>query len=171
MIIYTYISYHGRVSNYPSDLRALDHALREVARAVRKATPRLAGAEPLTDTQFEALRIIVHNPGAAAGELAALAGMQPSNMSVTLRQLGEYGLIDREPDPADRRCTRILPTEKAIAHAREMEAVRTRLVLDALGTLTPDDQQSLTAAIGGLRALADALTGATPTRTTRPRTG
>ncbi|WP_063060244.1 MarR family winged helix-turn-helix transcriptional regulator [Nocardia sienata] len=159
------------MSTNSSELRALDHALREVARAVRKATPRLAGTEPLTDTQFEALRIIVHNPGAAAGELAALTGMQPSNMSVTLRQLGEYGLIDREPDPADRRCSRILPTEKAIAHAREMETVRTRLVLDALATLSPQDQRSLTAAIGGLRALADALTSATPARTTRPRTG
>lgn len=158
------------MSSYSSDLRALDHALREVARAVRKATPRLTGAEPLTDAQFETLRIIVHNPGAAAGELAALTGTQPSNMSVTLRQLGEYGLIDREPDPADRRCSRILPTDKAIAHAREMEAVRTRLVLDALGTLSPADQQSLTAAIGGLRALADALTGTAPTRT-RPGTG
>ncbi|MFI2233350.1 MarR family winged helix-turn-helix transcriptional regulator [Nocardia testacea] len=158
------------MSSNSSDLRALDHALREVARAVRKATPRLTGAEPLTDTQFETLRIIVHNPGAAAGELAALTGTQPSNMSVTLRQLGEYGLIDREPDPADRRCSRILPTDKAIAHAREMEAVRTRLVLDALGTLSTADQQSLTAAIGGLRALADALTGTAPTRT-RPGTG
>lgn len=158
------------MSSNSSDLRALDHALREVARAVRKATPRLTGAEPLTDTQFETLRIIVHNPGAAAGELAALTGTQPSNMSVTLRQLGEYGLIDREPDPADRRCSRILPTDKATAHAREMEAVRTRLVLDALGTLSPADQQSLTAAIGGLRALADALTGTAPTRT-RPGTG
>ncbi|WP_431939143.1 MarR family winged helix-turn-helix transcriptional regulator [Nocardia grenadensis] len=159
------------MSNNPSDLRALDHALREVARAVRKATPRLTGAEPLTDTQFEALRIIVHNPGAAAGELAALTGTRPSNMSVTLRQLGEYGLINREPDPADRRCSRIMPTEKAIAHAREMEAVRTRLVLDALGDLAPEDLQSLTAAIGGLRALADALTGAAPAPTTRLRTG
>ncbi|MEU4838818.1 MarR family winged helix-turn-helix transcriptional regulator [Nocardia testacea] len=158
------------MSSNSSDLRALDHALREVARAVRKATSRLTGAEPLTDTQFETLRIIVHNPGAAAGELAALTGTQPSNMSVTLRQLGEYGLIDREPDPADRRCSRILPTDKAIAHAREIEAVRTRLVLDALGTLSPADQQSLTAAIGGLRALADALTGTAPTRT-RPGTG
>lgn len=159
------------MSGKPPDLPALDHALREVARAVRKATPRLIGAEPLTDTQFEALRIIVHNPGAAAGELAALTGTQPSNMSVTLRQLGEYGLIDREPDPADRRCSRILPTEKAIAHVRAVEAVRTQLVLDALGTLTPEDQQSLTAAIGGLRALADALTSAAPTRTPHPRTG
>ncbi|WP_051165081.1 MarR family winged helix-turn-helix transcriptional regulator [Nocardia testacea] len=158
------------MSSNSSELRALDHALREVARAVRKATPRLTGAEPLTDTQFETLRIIVHNPGAAAGELAALTGTQPSNMSVTLRQLGEYGLIDREPDPSDRRCSRILPTDKAIAHAREIEAVRTRLVLDALGTLSPADQQSLTAAIGGLRALADALTGTAPTRT-RPGTG
>ncbi|MET8797816.1 MarR family transcriptional regulator [Nocardia sp. NPDC004568] len=159
------------MSSNSTDLRALDHALREVARAVRKATPRLTGAEPLTDTQFEALRIIVHNPGAAAGELAALTGTQPSNMSVTLRQLGEYGLIDREPDPVDRRCSRIRPTDKAIAHAREMEAVRTQLVLDALGTLTPADQRSLTAAIGGLRALADALTGAAPPRTPRPGTG
>ncbi|GGL28707.1 MarR family winged helix-turn-helix transcriptional regulator [Nocardia jinanensis] len=152
----------------PSDLRALDNALRDIARAVRKATPRLTGAEPLTDTQFEVLRIIVHNPGTAAGELAALTGMQPSNMSATLRQLSEYSLIDREPDPGDRRCSRILPTEKAIAHAREMEAVRTGLVLDALATLDPADRESLTAAIGGLRALAGALTGTAP-RVTRPR--
>ncbi|MGW5388164.1 MarR family winged helix-turn-helix transcriptional regulator [Nocardia sp. NPDC003963] len=151
-----------------SDLRALDAALRDVARAVRKATPRLTGAEPLTDTQFEALRVIVHHPGAAPGELAALTGMQPSNMSVTLRQLSEYGLIDREPDPGDRRCSRILPTEKAVAHAREMQALRTGLVLDALATLDPADQESLTAAIGGLRALAGALTGTTP-RAGRPR--
>lgn len=157
----------GGVSD-PSDLRALDNALRDVARAVRRATPRLTGAEALTDTQFEALRVIVHNPGAAPGELAALTGMQPSNMSVTLRQLGEYGLIDREPDPADRRCSRILPTEKAVAHAREVEALRTGLVLEALATLDPAEQDRLTAAIGGLRALAEALGDAVP-RNGRPR--
>ncbi|NUP25265.1 MAG: MarR family transcriptional regulator [Nocardia sp.] len=153
----------------PPDLRALDSALRDVARAVRRATPRLAGAEPLTDTQFEVLRIVVHNPGAAPGELAARTGMQPSNMSVTLRQLAEYGLIDRKPDPADRRCSRISPTEKAVAHAREMEAVRTGLVLDALAGLEPADRDSLTAAVGGLRALAAALTGATAPRVGRSR--
>ncbi|MEU1985927.1 MarR family transcriptional regulator [Nocardia sp. NPDC019395] len=141
----------------PADLRDLDHALREVARAVRKATPRLTGAEALTDTQFEALRFIVHNPGAAPGELAALAGMQPSNMSVALRQLAEYGLIVRERDPGDRRCNRVHPTDKAVAHAREMETVRTALVLDALAEIDPAEQDKLVAAVGGLRALAAAL--------------
>lgn len=142
-----------------SDLRELDNALRGVARAVRRATPRHTGAEPLTDAQFEALRFIVHNPGAAPSELAALTGMQPSNMSVLLRQLAEYGLIERERDPADRRCSRVLPTAKAREHAREVEAVRTALVLDALAAMAPADRDTLITATGALRALAAALGG------------
>ncbi|WP_459548258.1 MarR family winged helix-turn-helix transcriptional regulator [Nocardia sp. X0981] len=153
-----------------SDLRELDNALRGVARAVRRATPRLTGTRPLTDTQFEALRFIVHNPGAAPGELAALTGMQPSNMSVTLRQLAEYGLIERERDPADRRCSRIRPTAEAAAHTREVEAVRTALVLDALAGMDPADRETLVAATGALRALAAALGGepAAPRANRRP---
>ncbi|MEU4316214.1 MarR family transcriptional regulator [Nocardia sp. NPDC024068] len=145
-----------------SDLRALDTALRDIARAVRRAALRPAGAEALTDSQSEALRFIVHNPGAAPGELAALAGMQPSNMSVALRQLAEYGLIERERDPGDRRCSRIRPTPKALAYAREMQALRTGLVLDALDAMDQADRDSLVAAIGALRALGAALGEASP---------
>jgi DNA-binding MarR family transcriptional regulator len=118
---------------------------------------RRARLEPLTQTQTEVLRLIVHSPGVAPGRLAMDTGMQPSNISTTLRSLTELGLIERETDAADRRSTRILPTDKAIEGATRIEAVRTQLVLDALDAVDAADVDHLIAAIPGLRALTQAL--------------
>ncbi|MEU2102795.1 MULTISPECIES: MarR family winged helix-turn-helix transcriptional regulator [unclassified Nocardia] len=140
-----------------SDLRELDAALRELSRAVHRAAERLTRVEPLTQAQAEVLRVIVHEPGAVPGRLAAVTGMQPSNVSTVLRHLTELGLIERETDPADRRSSRILPTSKAIENAARIDAARTQLVVDALSTVDEDEVDALLAAVPALRALASAL--------------
>ncbi|MBF6194106.1 MarR family transcriptional regulator [Nocardia implantans] len=140
-----------------SDLRELDAALRELSRAVHRAAERLTRVEPLTQAQAEVLRVIVHEPGTVPGRLAAVTGMQPSNVSTVLRHLTELGLIERETDPADRRSSRILPTSKAIENAARIDAARTQLVVDALSTVDEDEVDALLAAVPALRALASAL--------------
>ncbi len=140
-----------------SELRKLDTALRELSRAVQRASVHRAKLEPLTQTQAEVLRLIVHAPGMAPGRVATVTGMQPSNVSATLRFLTELGLVRRETDATDRRSTRILPTDKAIEDTGRIEAVRTQLVLDALETVDEADIERMIAAIPGLQALTRAL--------------
>lgn len=161
IITYRYISYHEAVSRR-SDLHELDEALRQVSRAVNRAARRQARSEPLTEAQVEVLRTIVRNPGTAPGELAATIEMRPSNVSATLRHLTERGLVRRETDPADRRCVRLLPTDKALADARTIDAARTQLVLDAVATLDTHEVERLIAAIPALHALATALRARDP---------
>lgn len=48
-----------------------------------------------------------HHPDSTVGEVAARAGLAQSLVSRILARLREEGIVDAEPDPADRRRTRL----------------------------------------------------------------
>lgn len=71
--------------------------------AARLAERLLAGHEPpLTVTQYLVLHAISEDQVPAA-ELARRAGVSGPAISQVLAGLGQAGLVDRTPDPADRR--------------------------------------------------------------------
>ena len=73
--------------------------------------------------------------GLRLGELGRRLGISPSTLSRNLDRLEERGLVDRAPDPGDRRALRAELTvagERAAASVREQEAEFARIVLDRL---------------------------------------
>ncbi|WP_435881054.1 hypothetical protein [Streptosporangium subroseum] len=74
-----------------------------------------------------------------------------------MRTLVARDLIHREPDPADRRSVRLTPTLGAVHGMARIEEAWAEVFAHALGDLTPRQQAALSAAVPGLRALADAL--------------
>ncbi len=83
------------------------HLLR---RAHQRATQIfLEGFEPaaLTPTQWAALARLAEEGTASQNHLGRMTAMDPATVQGVIRRLEARGLVDREPDPGDRRRTRL----------------------------------------------------------------
>ena len=69
-----------------------------------------------TPLETAVLRVLFLEPGMSARAAAAAAKLPSSNFSRALRGLEAKGLVIREPDPADARAVRLIPTEQARAN-------------------------------------------------------
>src|SRR5215475_10288685 len=89
-----------------------------------------------------------------ASALAAAERVRPQSMAQTLAELEAAGLIERSPDPADRRSSRIELTEEG--HSRVLEGRGRRedwLAAAIAAELNPEEQRTLLAAVPLLQRL------------------
>lgn len=107
------------------------HALQMIALG-RKLTTIYAGlCAPIcrkyhvNQTCFDVLLFCANNPKHnTARDVCAVRGIKSGIASVAVETLITRGLLIRAPDPADRRCHRLLPTAEAealIAEGRDMQ--------------------------------------------------
>jgi DNA-binding MarR family transcriptional regulator len=90
----------------------------------------------------------------AASTLAAAERVRPQSMAETLGELQSAGLIERRPDPHDRR--RSLVELTALGHERVLEGRGRRedwLAAAIAAELSPEEQRTLLAAVPLLRRL------------------
>lgn len=69
----------------------------------------------LPPAQAGALRMVIRFPGMSQRELADRLHIQRATATVMLQKMERAGYIDRRPDQADQRISRIYPTAEAIA--------------------------------------------------------
>ncbi len=72
------------------------------------------GEQGLTPTQFAALAKIFEHQSVSQNRLGRLTAMDPATMQGVIARLSGRGLIDRAPDPTDRRRTRLTLTSKGL---------------------------------------------------------
>ena len=129
----------------------------------------------ITRSYLQAAReAVAEVPGGARGYLVLTAGQgQPSSqvalaqhlgvdrtvMTYLLDDLEGAGLVERRPDPADRRARRVALTETGVARLREMKA-RLRHVEDRLLEPLDSDERAVLRAL--LRRLATTVAPANP---------
>lgn len=77
--------------------------------------------------------------------LAALLGLDPSTAGRQVSVLRAAGLVERAPDPADRRCTVVTPTVEGLARMRHVQKSRTESVAELLADWSDDDLCTLDA--------------------------
>ena len=98
-------------------------------------------------------RLDREGPQTASG-LAAGERVRPQSMAQTLAELETAGLIERRPDPADRRSSQIELTEEG--HSRVLEGRGRRedwLAAAIAAELSPEEQRTLLAAVPLLQRL------------------
>jgi DNA-binding MarR family transcriptional regulator len=77
-----------------------------------------------------------HEDGMRLTDLASGAGMSPQSIGELVDQLEHLGMVERRPDPTDRRAKRVYMTERArVAQRTAREAVEAtdRRIAEALG--------------------------------------
>jgi DNA-binding MarR family transcriptional regulator len=89
-----------------------------------------------------------------ASALAAAEHVRPQSMAQTLSELESAGLIKRNPDPADRRSSRIELTEEGRSRVLEGRGRREDWLAAAIAAeLNPEEQRTLLAAVPLLQRL------------------
>lgn len=102
-------------------------------------------------------------------ELARLIGFDKSTMVVTLDELEEAGLVERQPSPSDRRARVIVVTRAGERKALEGEEIIHRVHEDVLGDLPARERAAFLATLRTLVTGRLAEPAATPTQAVRRR--
>ena len=94
------------------------------------------GAAAVTPTQWAALARLAEEGGASQNQLGRLTAMDPATVQGVIQRLEKRGLIDREPDPDDRRRTRLKLTPEGLELVARHSATGARVSASTLAPLT-----------------------------------
>ena len=131
-----------------ADLRPV---LLRLARGLRRETEQLG----VTASQATLLWLVKRSPGLSLAELAAEEGISPPALSGHIDRLEKVGLIERQRSSEDRRRVGLRLTDEGERLLRRVRARRTTWLAGRLGSLTPDELETIAAAVPALRRLVE----------------
>jgi DNA-binding MarR family transcriptional regulator/GNAT superfamily N-acetyltransferase len=135
----------------PQDEIALIRSFnRLVTSQVGALNDRYLGLRPLGEARvlFE-----IGTDGATPRDVRARLGLDSGYLSRMIRALQRDGLVDEEPDPADRRTKRLRLTRAGRAEKRELDRLSNELAASALAPLSDEQRGRLLRAQGEVRRL------------------
>ena len=122
-----------------------------VAKRLRHASSAALEQWDITPAQARALRVLAGLGEMRLNSLSEHLRIAPRSTTEVVDALEERGLVERHPDPTDRRAIRVALTAhgadmvEQIGKARRVEAER------SFGALDPDDRQHLARILRALR--------------------
>jgi MarR family transcriptional regulator, organic hydroperoxide resistance regulator len=131
---------------------------RTMARLVRvhdkfgRLAERMFARHGLSSAQFDVLATLDHGEGITQQELAERLLVTKGNVCGLIDRMESAGLVERRPDPGDRRANRIYLTDQGRRRLAETEPDRRSLVRQTLGRLDPEQLQTLHDLLGRLEA-------------------
>jgi MarR family transcriptional regulator, transcriptional regulator for hemolysin len=126
------------VNDFQRDLLFLLH---DVARLLRVDADKRARAHDMTRAQWGILIWLERQPGISQKELSELLEVEPITVARLIDRLEARGMVERRPDPRDRRIWRLHLRPDALPVLREIDHQRdqiTRMVTDGLDDDTID---------------------------------
>ena len=129
---------------------ALVIALHRLTRNLRRA-----GNAILPPTQLLVLGQLVDVDSLRVGELAERVCSSQPTATTTVATMSAAGLVERVPDTADGRAVRVRITELGRATLVALAREQAGLLGQWMTTLTEDERDTLTSAVGLLRKLSD----------------
>jgi DNA-binding MarR family transcriptional regulator len=123
---------------------------RLVTRQVGALNDRYLGRRPLGESRvlFE-----IGAEGATARDVRARLGLDSGYLSRMIRSLERDGLVEKRPNPADRRTTRLCLTPAGRSEMRDLDRISDELAASALAPLTGAQRERLLRAQAEVRHL------------------
>ncbi|MFL5962814.1 MAG: MarR family winged helix-turn-helix transcriptional regulator [Gaiellaceae bacterium] len=138
----------------PDDTRQILEGLSAVTRQMARASGGPDDGPPMTSTQRLALFETAIGGPVRLSELAERMGITAPTASRAVDGLVDLGLLERLPDPADRRAVRIDVTRAGRKHVEERKVRAAAALEPAVAALSEQDRARLAAL---LTRLANAL--------------
>ncbi|MFT3898652.1 MAG: MarR family transcriptional regulator [Gordonia sp. (in: high G+C Gram-positive bacteria)] len=150
-------------------MRSDDDLARELRPAITRlylALRRRAPVAELSAAQASALSSLLFHGPQRMGALAEHEGIRMPTATALVDGMIKLGLVQRQPDPDDRRAVIVTLTAKGRAEVESVRRRRDDALADALAQLTDEQRQALAAAGDALVDL-QRLLESTPTTTSR----
>ena len=131
-----------------------------IGRLSRRLRPTPAAlAAGLTPTRTSVLQTVVREGPIGLSHLAESEGINPTQLSRTIAQLVDTGLVERSTDSGDRRAAWVKPTPAGKRLAEKIRRERTDALNVALEGLSDRERERIIAALDSLEQLAEGLKG------------
>jgi DNA-binding MarR family transcriptional regulator len=127
----------------------LRHATARLWRRLRDSTPSTG----LTQTEASVLFSVARGGPVRMSELARTEDLNPTMLSRVVGGLADRGLLERLPDPADRRAVIVAATEKAARLREDVLQARTDALAAHLDRLGAEERRALDEALPVLERL------------------
>jgi MarR family transcriptional regulator, organic hydroperoxide resistance regulator len=102
--------------------------------------------------QIFCLHMLAGHDGLSQRELAEALRLSPPTVSKMLQAMQKSGAVERRPDAADQRLTRVFLTPAGRDLERQMRAVVAEFVNETIGVLPENDRRELARLLGRLGA-------------------
>ncbi|MDG9715546.1 MarR family winged helix-turn-helix transcriptional regulator [Streptomyces sp. DH24] len=105
------------------------------------------------EAQLALLRLVHTQDGVTVREAADALLMRPNNVSALVTQMVGLGLLERRPDPADKRIAHLHPTALARQRVTEVDRLMSAHLTEVLRALTDGELDALGSAVGSLHSV------------------
>jgi MarR family transcriptional regulator for hemolysin len=124
----------------------------DVAQLMRRNADKRARMYGMTRAQWAVLARIEREPGITQSRLAALTDVEPITIGRLVDRLESNGLLERQPDPNDRRVWHLELTAKSAAVLKQISAFRRELHEDMVEGLDAASRETLVHSLQRMRA-------------------
>ena len=125
------------------DAEALGELLMRAARGQRRRWRDTLAPWDLSPHHARALRVVTDRSGTRLSDLAEALHIAPRSATEVADALQARGLVEREPDPTDRRAVVLTPTDEGRRVHREIATARAADTRDLFARLDAADRAAL----------------------------
>ena len=125
--------------------------LADASRLFRRSFDARARSIGVTRPQWQVLALLTRHAGINQGGLADILEVEPITLGRMIDRLQEAELVERRPDPADRRAWRLHLTAKADGLLQKLRPLADDTMEEALNGLSDAERSALSAALDRIR--------------------
>ncbi len=129
--------------NQTSTDETLADAFLSVSRRLRETSQEILAPWDINPSQFRALRVLNHHGAIRLSDLSGRLHIAPRSATEVVDALESRGLVERRPDPGDRRATLAVLTEHGTGVLRAIRAARGTEAERVFDRLSPADRDHL----------------------------
>lgn len=123
----------------------------DLSRLARRSFDARARQIGVTRQQWQVLVTLRRHEGVKQGGLAELLDVEPISVCRMVDRLQEADLVERRPDPADRRSWRLFLTAKAEVLLAQLRPLAEQMEAQALHGITPAQRDDLCRLLDAIR--------------------
>lgn len=135
----------------------LRRALTMVMRNVITSVPPPPSMAKLPMMQFKCLQLVIEREGGKLVDIAQALGVALPSASRLVERLVRQGLVERKPDPYDRRAVRLTLTDRSREAASQLHTERLAHLSDCIKDMDPEMLDKIIQALDVLAATSNQM--------------
>lgn len=125
--------------------------LADVSRLLRRSFDARARDIGVTRPQWQVLSALLRNEGINQGGLADILEVEPITVCRMVDRLQDADLVERRPDPADRRAWSLFLTEKGHGVIAQLRPLAEEMLVEALDGVEATERDRMLATLDRIR--------------------